>query len=43
MSHEVTEAVIRHPLVDFVNFTGSVKGGRRVHEAAGSKFMGMSY
>ncbi|KAJ9073634.1 hypothetical protein DSO57_1014060 [Entomophthora muscae] len=30
---------VRHPLVKFVNFTGSVQNGLKVQEAASSKFM----
>lgn len=33
MDHKTTAEVIKHPLVSFVNFTGSVPGGRQVQQA----------
>ncbi|KAI0363269.1 NAD-aldehyde dehydrogenase [Pilatotrama ljubarskyi] len=34
LSPELTTAATKHPLIDFVSFTGSVAGGRAVHIAA---------
>ena len=42
MSHATTDTVIRHPDVAFVNFTGSVPGGKSVYQAVASKFIGIS-
>lgn len=39
--HSVTHTIIRHPLVQFVNFTGSVPAGKAIQESAATKFMGM--
>ncbi|MFT5429844.1 MAG: acyl-CoA reductase-like NAD-dependent aldehyde dehydrogenase [Myxococcota bacterium] len=33
-THDVTAQIVRHPDVDYVSFTGSVAGGRAVHQAA---------
>ncbi|CAG8560805.1 10190_t:CDS:2 [Acaulospora colombiana] len=33
-SHSETEKVVRHPDIAFVNFTGSVEGGREIQKAA---------
>ncbi|KAI9298819.1 aldehyde dehydrogenase [Neoconidiobolus thromboides FSU 785] len=32
---------IQHPLIQFVNFTGSVENGKKVQKAANDKFMGI--
>ena len=40
MDHQVTEAVIKHPLTAFVNFTGSVVGGHQIYKAVSHKFIG---
>lgn len=37
--HATTEALIRHSGVDYVSFTGSVRGGRDVCRAAGERFI----
>lgn len=37
--HAVTEAFIRHPGVNHVSFTGSVRGGREVSRAAAGRFI----
>lgn len=37
--HEVTEAIIQHPGVDHVGFTGSVQGGREVNRSAAGRFI----
>ncbi len=39
LSHEDTEKLIADPRVDFVNFTGSVKGGHAVQKAISQKFI----
>ncbi|MEX0838124.1 MAG: aldehyde dehydrogenase family protein [Parvibaculum sp.] len=41
MSHEMTEKTIGDPRVDFVQFTGSVAGGRAVVKAAVNRFIGI--
>ncbi|KAI0631582.1 Aldehyde/histidinol dehydrogenase [Trametes polyzona] len=43
LSPELTSAAIKHPLVDFVSFTGSVAGGRAIDIAAAeaSRFKGV--
>ncbi|KAI0764146.1 NAD-aldehyde dehydrogenase [Trametes elegans] len=45
LSPELTSAAVKHPLVDFVSFTGSVSGGRAVDiaaaEAEGFKGVGL--
>ena len=38
-SHGVTEALIQHPGVDHVSFTGSVKGGHEVVQSAVGRFI----
>lgn len=42
MSHADTEALVRNPLINYVNFTGSVEGGHQIQKAASDKFIGMS-
>lgn len=37
--HAVTEAIIQHPGVDHVAFTGSVQGGREVNRSAADRFI----
>ncbi len=37
--HAVTEAIIQHPGVDHVGFTGSVKGGHEVNRSAAGRFI----
>ena len=39
LSHEDTEKLIADPRVDYVNFTGSVKGGHAVQKAISGKFI----
>lgn len=39
-SHEVTAALINHPAVSYVSFTGSVRGGKEVRAAASGRFIG---
>ncbi|KAH6572731.1 hypothetical protein BASA83_005957 [Batrachochytrium salamandrivorans] len=39
IGHDVAEAVIQHPFVNHVQFTGSVRGGREVNQAASSRFI----
>ncbi|KAK3811792.1 MAG: aldehyde dehydrogenase [Benniella sp.] len=39
MSHADTESLVANPLVNYVNFTGSVEGGHRIQEAASKKFI----
>lgn len=41
MSHADTEALVRNPLINYVNFTGSVEGGHQIQKAASDKFIGM--
>ena len=38
--HAVTDHLIRHPEVDFVSFTGSVRGGHEVVQSASGRFIG---
>ena len=37
-SHDTTAALVAHSGVDYVSFTGSVRGGRAVHSAAAGQF-----
>ena len=37
-SHQQIATLVRDPRIDFVTFTGSVAGGRAVHEAMGGTF-----
>jgi acyl-CoA reductase-like NAD-dependent aldehyde dehydrogenase len=39
LTHDQTLEMIRNPRVDHVVFTGSVAGGRRVHQAAAGRFI----
>ncbi|KAF9434202.1 hypothetical protein BGZ76_008413 [Entomortierella beljakovae] len=39
MSHADTESLVANPLVNYVNFTGSVDGGHQIQKAASSKFI----
>ncbi len=39
LSHAATARIIADPRIDFVAFTGSVEGGRAVHEAAARRFI----
>jgi len=39
MDHEVSDYAIRHPIVSFVNFTGSVGGGHSIQKSASDKFI----
>lgn len=41
LSHDQTSRVIRNDAVEYVSFTGSVEGGREVHEAGASRFINM--
>ena len=41
LDHEGTEALIRDPRVDFVCFTGSVAGGRRIAAVAAERMLGV--
>ncbi|MDH3668447.1 MAG: aldehyde dehydrogenase family protein [Paracoccaceae bacterium] len=41
LDHETTEAMLADRLVDHVNFTGSVGGGRGIERAAAGTFMGV--
>lgn len=38
--HALTDALIRHPAVDFVSFTGSVRGGHEIIGSAADRFIG---
>jgi len=38
--HDVTGKLIQHPGVDFVSFTGSVRGGHEVVQSAAGRFIG---
>jgi acyl-CoA reductase-like NAD-dependent aldehyde dehydrogenase len=40
LSHEDAEKLMADPRVDFVNFTGSVRGGHAVQKAISGKFIG---
>ncbi len=37
--HQVTEALIQHPGVDYVSFTGSVNGGHEIVQSASGRFV----
>ncbi|KAG0011878.1 hypothetical protein BGZ80_000364 [Entomortierella chlamydospora] len=39
MSHADTESLVANPLVNYVNFTGSVEGGHQIQKAASKKFI----
>ncbi|KAF9128857.1 hypothetical protein BGW39_004670 [Mortierella sp. 14UC] len=39
MSHADTENLVRNPLINYVNFTGSVEGGHQIQKAASDKFI----
>lgn len=39
LSHDQTHRLIQDPRIDHVVFTGSVEGGRRVHQAAAGRFI----
>lgn len=41
LDHEVTERILSEGLVDFVNFTGSVGGGRAIERACAGTFTGV--
>ncbi|KEO50839.1 aldehyde dehydrogenase family protein [Thioclava pacifica] len=41
LSHEVTETLLGERAFDFINFTGSVGGGRNIEKAAAGTFVGM--
>lgn len=41
MSHIDTEKAIKNPLIAYINFTGSVEGGREIQKAASTKFIGI--
>ncbi len=41
LDHETTEALIAAGSFDFINFTGSVRGGRRIERAAAGTFTAM--
>ena len=41
LDHETTEAMLASRAVDFVNFTGSVRGGHAIERAAAGSFMGV--
>jgi acyl-CoA reductase-like NAD-dependent aldehyde dehydrogenase len=38
-THDVTAKLVQHPGVNYVAFTGSVRGGRAVHAAAAHRFI----
>ncbi|MDH5324254.1 MAG: aldehyde dehydrogenase family protein [Gammaproteobacteria bacterium] len=40
LTHGDTEALVKHPKVDFLVFTGSVAGGQSLHQALGERFIG---
>ncbi|KAG0330389.1 hypothetical protein BGZ99_004759 [Dissophora globulifera] len=40
MSHADTESLVGNPLINYVNFTGSVEGGHQIQKAASKKFIG---
>lgn len=40
-SHELTHRLVRAPEIDFVSFTGSVRGGHAVEESAAGRFIGV--
>jgi acyl-CoA reductase-like NAD-dependent aldehyde dehydrogenase len=39
ITHAQTDKLIKHPGIDYVSFTGSVKGGREVNTSAGGRFI----
>ncbi|KAI1320562.1 hypothetical protein EDD11_000524 [Mortierella claussenii] len=39
MSHADTESLVGNPLINYVNFTGSVEGGHQIQKAASKKFI----
>ncbi|KAF9201172.1 hypothetical protein BGZ49_008607 [Haplosporangium sp. Z 27] len=39
MSHADTESLVANPLINYVNFTGSVDGGHQIQKAASKKFI----
>ncbi len=39
LTHEQTEQLVQHPAVNFVAFTGSVRGGEQIQEAASKRFI----
>ncbi|GJJ73140.1 hypothetical protein EMPS_05498 [Entomortierella parvispora] len=39
MSHADTESLVKNPLINYVNFTGSVEGGHQIQKAASEKFI----
>ncbi len=41
LSHDLTERLIRERSFDFINFTGSVAGGRAMERAAAGTFVGL--
>ncbi len=41
LSHDLTEDLIRNRSFDFINFTGSVGGGRAIERAAAGTFIGL--
>ena len=41
LSHYQTFSLVRDPRIDHLAFTGSVEGGRRVHQAAAGRFIGV--
>ena len=41
LSHDLTERLIRERSFDFINFTGSVAGGRAIERAAAGTFVGL--
>lgn len=43
MSHADTESLVRNPLINYVNFTGSVEGGHQIQKAASDKFIGKAH
>jgi acyl-CoA reductase-like NAD-dependent aldehyde dehydrogenase len=42
VDHDTTSALIANRAVDFVNFTGSVEGGRQMERAAAGTFVGVA-
>ncbi|MCW0207841.1 MAG: aldehyde dehydrogenase family protein [Achromobacter sp.] len=40
-SHDIAQRLIRAPEIGYVSFTGSVRGGRAVEEAAAGRFIGV--
>lgn len=39
INHAQTERLIKHPLIDYVSFTGSVRGGHEINMSAGGRFI----